>query len=84
MQTQTVDLGLHFLSGYIAILLRSAVTKYIIIIYNNMQYENRDSRSKLFSFYVVDLKCICMYKITSDTSILNMISFISLVKFINW
>ena len=34
-----------------------------------------DSRSKLFAFYIVDLKCICMYKVTSDTSILNMISF---------
>ena len=37
MQTQMVDLGLLLLSGYIAILLLSAVTKYIIIIYNNMQ-----------------------------------------------
>ena len=37
MQTQIVDLGLLFLSGYIAILLLSAVTKYIIIIYSNMQ-----------------------------------------------
>ena len=37
MQTQIVDLGLLFLSGYIAILLLSAVMKYIIIIYNNMQ-----------------------------------------------
>ena len=84
MQTQIVDFGLHFLSGYIAILLLSAVTKYIIIIYNNMQLENRDTRSKLFAFYIVDLKCINMYKVTSDTSNLNMISFISLVKFINW
>ena len=37
MQTQIVDLGLFFLSGYIAVLMLSAVTKYIIIIYNNMQ-----------------------------------------------
>ena len=37
MQTQIVDLGLLFLSRYIAILLLSDVTKYIIIIYNNMQ-----------------------------------------------
>ena len=74
MQTQIVDLGLLFLFGYIAILLLSAVTKYIIIINDN----------KLFAFYIVDLKGICTYKVTSDTSILNMISFISLVKLINW
>ena len=37
MQTQIVDLGLHFLSGHIAILSLSAATKYILIIYNNMQ-----------------------------------------------
>ena len=36
MQTQIVDLGLLYLSGYIAILLLSAVTKNVII-YNNMQ-----------------------------------------------
>ena len=36
MQTQIVDLGLLHLSEYIAIMLLSAVTTYIIIIYDNM------------------------------------------------
>ena len=36
MQTQIVDLGLLYLSGYIAFLFLSAVRS-IIIIYNNMQ-----------------------------------------------
>ena len=64
MQIQIVDLGLLCLYGYIEILLLSAVKKCIIIIYNNMQKENTDSRSKLFAFYIVDLKCINMYKVT--------------------
>ena len=36
MQTRIVDLGLLYLSAYIAIMLLLTVTTYIIIIYNNM------------------------------------------------